>query len=111
MLVEFKTIMYNEEESREREIQEELQGMSSVPYERQKDYIANTTIDVSMVVRWEACNVLYNDKPVETVQVRFSDDSWSRPLMITHQEFTILYENVTGIKVKKASDLTHAQSL
>ena len=111
MLVEFKTVMYNGEESRERDIQEDLQGASSVPYWRENDYIANTTLDVSMVVGWDACNIVYNDKLVETVQVKMSDESWSRPLLITHQEFTILYENVTGIKVRKACDLTHAQSL
>lgn len=111
MLVEFKTVMYGEKEMRDREIQEELSGMSSVPLYREEDYLSSTTIDVSTVIGWNSCNIIYNDKIVETVNVKFSDESWSRALLITHQEFTILYENVTGIKVKKASDLIHAQSL
>lgn len=91
MLVEFSTVVTDYEEQKERELQAELSGESSVPTFHSKDKLCVSVIDMSLVIGWDGGYVFLNDERKDCVYAIFMDEGISRALLIEPEKFKRLF--------------------
>jgi hypothetical protein len=102
MIVEFETVHSDLEESYQRGVTEELQGIAHVPFAHENDYITNITIEMSNVIDFKGGKVWFNGEPRDCVYVKSAIDEgyyWSQNLLMSYQDFKKLFELATGKKV------------
>lgn len=110
MLVEFRSVIMDGKETQEREIQEKLHGITSVPFDRERDYLCPTVLNIKEVVGWEVSNLNYNDTIRECVIVKMKDKSYVPTLLIGHNKFKSIYEKINNSKVLTVKDILNEDS-
>lgn len=91
MLVEFSTVVTDYEEQRERGLQAEISGESSVPVYHTKDKLCISVIDMSLVIGWDGAYIFFNDERRACVYAIFMDEGISRALLIEPEKFKQLF--------------------
>jgi hypothetical protein len=102
-LVEFKSVICDIEETHEREVQQEMHGITPEVF-KEKDILMSTVIDMDRVISWDETTVVYNNTIKKCVFAKMDDESWTRHLLIDSDKFKQIYEYVHNTKVKNIED-------
>ncbi len=105
MIVEFKSIRNSQEESFNRDKTAHISGISSLQFIREDDYIDVTIIDMTKVEDYSSDIYPFNNKEIRCTTARLKGNVFTEPLIISPEDFQIIFEKAKGIKVKKAEDI------
>ena len=106
MLVEFKSVQAWWKEQYQKDIDRDLKGRASVPFENKEDVIMSITIEMDEVMEFEEGIVFHNDTPHPCVYVTSRDREYtSRNLLIDYDDFKILFEKAKGVKIVNYKEL------
>lgn len=106
MLIEFDTIRGSRKESWEKEIQADLNGESSVPFQNSEDYMTQITVEMNNIIDFTGGRFWFNDKEYDCVYVNDENESLSMiPIMLSYKEFKKVFEYAKGVKILRHEEL------
>lgn len=105
MILEFKTIRSDLEESFNREKQAEVQGEISLEFFREHDYISTTTVEMDDVIDYDVSIVYCNNQKHECVFARIGEETYTRNLLISGDDFKLILQQVRNMKIKSAENI------
>jgi len=105
MIIEFKHVRTSLEEEHERYIKAELQGETSVPFQREDDYIAPFFLEMDDVLDFVEGTIWWNDQNLPCVYVRRHSESITCNILISGVKFKELLEKVRNIQIKTAEEI------
>lgn len=103
MLYEFELVAYSSKELHEKDIQAEVQGITSVEFFNQEDWISKYTLDLSRVISFRQTKVYLNEAILDAVVAELDEGGIFTPaLIIPYNLFKDLFEKENGVVIKKA---------
>lgn len=105
MLVEFKTIKTSYPERWQKEIEEDINGRSSVGPFNQEDWVGRVCVELDEIIDFEETVIYQNNIPRQCVIGYDSEGRATRNLLVKYDDFKKLYEQNDGIVIKTAEEL------
>ena len=105
MVIEFDAVIQDDQEYYDREVAEEMGGISSVSFFRKKDKIVTVAINMTNILEYREGTVYVNDEEKICTYGVTKKFKTTNPLLITVVEFKELFEKANSVKVHVAHQL------
>lgn len=106
MLVEFLTVRSSLKESYEKDVAVDINGINSVPFENEEDYLAPITIDMTDIQEFVSGKTYLNGEEKDCIYaLRYNGEGMTPALLTSYEEFKVIFKLATGKKVFKTEEL------
>ena len=104
MIVEFRFVKDCQKEVWEKDRESEVNGIMSVDFFNQDDYVTTIGVPIYDVVSYIGGQSWFNDQRIDVTFVKYRDGSWSGGLLVDVKRFAEIFgKYYNGEIVKEAS--------
>lgn len=105
MIIKFRTIRASTEEAFERSKQEEMSGITSLPFAHEHDYFTDITVEMDSVIDYVVGKIFFNGTAHECVYARLDNDEYTDGIVISADDFQKIFEYTKQCSIKTSDEI------